>query len=82
MLKIFTDDEFKATYTSGLLNIVKREGAHAQYLMKGTKQVKDLPKSKDWRTEGIISEPRAQGQCGSCWAFATGMILYQPNSFY
>ena len=71
-LKIPIEDEFKSTYASGLLNIVKREAAHAKHLAKDAKDIKDLPKSKDWRAEGIISAPRAQGQCGSCWAFATG----------
>ena len=66
------------------MNIVKREGAHAKHLTKDTIEVKDLPKTKDWRTEGIISAPRAQGQCGSCWAFATGIKinLHYNNAAY
>jgi len=29
-----------------------------------------IPKSVDWRTQGIISNVKDQGQCGSCWTFA------------
>ena len=78
---MFTEDEFKSIYASGRLNIVKREGAHTRRPTKETVQVKDLPTSKDWRTEGIISPPRSQGQCGSCWAFSSGITLSPYNNY-
>ena len=31
----------------------------------------DLPSSIDWTTMGVVNDVRDQGQCGSCWAFAT-----------
>jgi len=37
--------------------------------------VNDLPKSVDWRTEGVTSKVKDQGQCGSCWAFAATAVV-------
>ena len=29
-----------------------------------------LPESLDWRDSGVVTPPRAQEDCGACWAFA------------
>lgn len=39
--------------------------------------VSDLPTEVDWRTHNppIITPPKQQGFCGSCWAFASSAVL-------
>ena len=59
-------------FASGLLNVVRQGGSSKLKAHKSLKYpLKALPEQKDWRDEGIISAARSQGQCGSCWAFAT-----------
>jgi len=64
-----TSTEFKTIYASGYVKKNNRV-APADY-----EKLEALPDSVDWRTKGAVTKVKDQGQCGSCWTFATTGVL-------
>ena len=70
----FTDltaDEFRTTMVGGYKTSTIGSTTCEPFVPTG----KSVPESVDWRTLGVVTQVKDQGQCGSCWSFsATGAL--------
>jgi len=71
-----TYDEIKRTYLTHRIDV------RFSAIPQGEFSIQDPPASKNWVTAGKVSPIKNQGQCGSCWAFASACAIESLSAIY
>jgi len=69
-----TPEEFKQLLGLRKADVYRFAAKHDSYNYAPPK-ASPIPDSIDWRTSGVVSAVKDQGQCGSCWSFASSETI-------
>ncbi|CAI7722304.1 vivapain-1 [Plasmodium vivax] len=64
-------DHLKKKYVVPFSSMNNGKGKNVVTSSSGANLLADVPEILDYREKGIVHEPKDQGLCGSCWAFAS-----------
>jgi C1A family cysteine protease len=73
----FSREEFRAKYLDG----VRFTSEPKKFIKATLEQSSNIPASIDMRTLGAVNPIQTQGQCGSCWAFASTATMEASYKF-
>jgi len=70
-----TEQEFKAL--RGYFKGARPDASKRSFVQAPSTVLKPsaLPTTIDWRSKGVVTAPKDQASCGSCWTFATAEVL-------